>query len=173
VAVQQLGRKTAEEMFGPLSELKADKAEEALAKMFAGEVGFYENPALDESFSPDPVKPSGPLAKPEIDLGDSFKSDYHVLNIKERPKINPDNNRNTGYGPKGNIFPSSAAQRAEYDRVYGGTGSENALAMQKLREMGEEGLVARRARERYENSPAGRKPQPQKTYSSFSEFFGK
>lgn len=94
------------------------------------------------------------------------------LNVVMDPIVNPDYDRNVGYGLKGNIFPSSPEQRAEYDKMYGGTGSANARAMQKMREMGREGMVAQRARERYENSPAGRKPVPQKTIT-FRQFLGK
>ena len=36
--------------------------------------------------------------------------------------------RNTGFGPKGNIFPSSAAERAALMKMYGGTGSAAAKA---------------------------------------------
>ena len=35
---------------------------------------------------------------------------------------------NTGFGPKGNIFPGSAAERAGYMKMYGGTGSAAAKA---------------------------------------------
>ena len=35
---------------------------------------------------------------------------------------------NTGFGPKGNIFPGSAAERAAYMKMYGGTGSAAAKA---------------------------------------------
>ena len=35
---------------------------------------------------------------------------------------------NTGFGPKGNIFPGSAAERAGYMKMYGGTGSAAARA---------------------------------------------
>ena len=35
---------------------------------------------------------------------------------------------NTGFGPKGNIFPGSAAERAGYMKMYGGTGSAAASA---------------------------------------------
>jgi hypothetical protein len=34
----------------------------------------------------------------------------------------------TGFGPKGNIFPGSAAERAAYMKMYGGTGSAAAKA---------------------------------------------
>ena len=36
--------------------------------------------------------------------------------------------RNTGFGPKGNIFPSNAAERAALMKMYGGTGSAAAKA---------------------------------------------
>jgi hypothetical protein len=88
-----------------------------------------------------------------------------VINILKEPKINPNYNRNTGYGLKGDIFPRSAAQRAEYDKMYGGTGSANAQAMEALRQMGREGMVAKRARERYETSPAGRTPPERPNYT--------
>jgi hypothetical protein len=131
------------------------------------------NPSLDESANLAP-KTKGPLAedKPNVDLGPDYVVPYHDISIKTMPKFNPDNNRNTGYGPKGNIFPSSKKQREEYDRMYGGTGSANAAAMAKMREMGQEGLVARRARERYENSPAGRKPPERPSYT-FRQLLGK
>jgi len=35
---------------------------------------------------------------------------------------------NTGFGPKGNIFPGSSAERAAYMKMYGGTGSAAAKA---------------------------------------------
>jgi hypothetical protein len=186
MAVQDLGRATALEMLGPLSSLSTKEKEAALAKMLSGEMGFYENPGLDESYSPEPAPKGGPLMpgvlpqpkpkkeeEPKVYLGPERPAPRHDISIKMLPKFNPDNNRNTGYGPKGNIFPSNQAQREEYDRMYGGTGSENAATMQAYRDAGQEGLVARRARERYENSPAGRKPTHRTSYDSFSEFFGK
>ena len=36
--------------------------------------------------------------------------------------------KNTGFGPKGNIFPSNAAERAALMKMYGGTGSAAAKA---------------------------------------------
>ena len=35
---------------------------------------------------------------------------------------------NTGFGPKGNIFPGSSEERAAYMKMYGGTGSAAAKA---------------------------------------------
>jgi len=71
------------------------------------------------------------------------------ISVRSMPTINPNNNRNTGYGLKGNIFPRTGTNdREELDKIYGGTGSANAAAMQALRDAGQEGFVARTARER-------------------------
>jgi hypothetical protein len=161
MAVQQLGREQA-------ANLTTEEMERLLDQRFRAETqAFSDNPSLDESYNPPPKKKDAPLrdratekgnnmkvppaSSPKVDLGPEYETPYHILDVRLDPVFNPDNNRNTGYGPKGNIFPSSPEQRADYDKMYGGTGSANAKAAQKLRDMGREGYIMRRARERVEN----------------------
>lgn len=106
---------------------------------------------------------SGKVNMPK-ELADAIKSGEFVptividssnrIDVKSMPKFNPNNNRGTGYGPEGNVFPRSTTERQDLDRMYGGTGSANAAAAQAYRDAGQEGFVARTARERlYPLSP--------------------
>ena len=66
----------------------------------------------------------------------------------------------TGFGPKGNIFPGSAAERAAYMKMYGGTGSAAAKAAAKGKqgnmEAGRKALKdAKEARRKKENKSGG------------------
>ena len=88
---------------------------------------------------------SGPLPKSKpskpaksVDLGTvkartvTPQKDAPVKKKPETKKAEPSKvisaGPNTGFGPKGNIFPGSAAERAGYMKMYGGTGSAAARA---------------------------------------------
>jgi hypothetical protein len=161
MAVQDLSRSEARK----LAEMEA-----ALEKKFNMQGPLSTNSFSIGNKSIDQVRPKPPLVdRPKVDLGPEYIAPYANVGVRESLPFNPDNNRNMGYGPKGNVFPTSAEQRADLDRIYGGTGSANAAAMQQRRDRGEEGFVARTARERQYPD----RPQPRKSYNSFAEFFGK
>ena len=66
----------------------------------------------------------------------------------------------TGFGPKGNIFPGSSAERRAYQMMYGGTGSAAAKAAAKGKqgnmEAGRKALkAAKEARRKKENKSGG------------------
>lgn len=161
------------------------KMENNLTKMFAQLQAFSDNPALDESYNPPPkVDPEpklglrdSPKEEEVIDLGPPDKIVRRKLNVRMSPEFK-DIPGNYGFGPKGNIFASSPEQLEEYRRMYGGHGSENAKAAQQLRDMGREGLVMKRARERVESGKAPppldksfmKPPQP---LFDISQLFGK
>jgi hypothetical protein len=88
-------------------------------------------------------------------------------------EFNPDNNRNTGYGPKGNIFPGSAAERSALDSIYGGTGSANALARAAEGETNVSNLGRLRLKEEKRKRLLGLDKPEQKVYRTFGEFIGK
>ena len=76
--------------------------------------GTYERTPVETSKPKKPTrKPSGPQTRGSQKRGAT-------------PRITA--GPNTGFGPKGNIFPSNAAERAALMKMYGGTGSAAAKA---------------------------------------------
>lgn len=76
--------------------------------------GTYERTPVETSKPKKPTrKPSGPQTRGSQKRG-----------ATPRVSAGP----NTGFGPKGNIFPSNAAERAALMKMYGGTGSAAAKA---------------------------------------------
>ena len=76
--------------------------------------GTYERTPVETSKPKKPTrKPSGPQTRGSQKRGAT-------------PRISA--GPNTGFGPKGNIFPSNAAERAALMKMYGGTGSAAAKA---------------------------------------------
>lgn len=76
--------------------------------------GTYERTPVETSRPKKPTrKPSGPQTRGSQKRGAT-------------PRITA--GPNTGFGPKGNIFPSNAAERAALMKMYGGTGSRAAKA---------------------------------------------
>jgi len=163
-----------------------EELEEALAKKMAqGYSAFSDNPALDESYNPPPTSKAGPLspdatpkhrgyeykAQPKMD---ELPPTRRELNVQSLPEFK-DVPGNVGFGPKGNIFASSKEQLEDYRRMYGGHGSENAAAAQQLRDMGREGMVMRRARQRIEDqrNPAYGGYEDEKPAFDLRQLFGK
>ena len=73
-----------------------------------------------------PTPPSKPKATPKVmpkSSGPSTRGS-NKKGATKRISAGP----NTGFGPKGNIFPGSSEERAAYMKMYGGTGSAAAKA---------------------------------------------
>jgi len=88
---------------------KKDKPQAATSK-FSGPVTRGSN---KPKVTPKAAQPSGPSTRGSAKKG-----------ATKRISAGP----NTGFGPKGNIFPGSSAERAAYMKMYGGTGSAAAKA---------------------------------------------
>lgn len=72
-------------------------------------------------------KRKGPLVVgPRRTSPDTFSEKGRKGTPKRTPVVTA--GKNTGFGPKGNIFPGSAAERAALMKMYGGTGSAAAKA---------------------------------------------
>ena len=113
--------------------------------------------------------------EPEITTNiDEIPPTYHRLNVRTSPEFK-NVSGNVGFGPEGNIFASSQEQLEDYRRMYGGHGSENARAAQQLRDMGREGMVMRRARQRVENqrNPAYGGYEDERPAFDLGKLFGK
>jgi len=78
------------------------------------------------------------------------------INIAPLVKFNPENDRNVGYGPRGNIFPGSTEERSAMDSIYGGTGSDNAAAREAMGESMVSTLARKRLEEERRDRLAGR-----------------
>jgi len=108
-----------------------------------------------------------------IILKDFPESRKYDIDVPPKIVFDPDHNRNTGYGPKGNIFPGSAAERSALDSIYGGTGSANALARAAEGETEVSSLGRARLKEEKRKRLSGLDKPEQKVYRTFGEFIGK
>ena len=88
---------------------KKDKAQAATSKSSGPATRGSNKPKV----APKAAQPSGPSTRGSAKKG-----------ATKRISAGP----NTGFGPKGNIFPGSSAERAAYMKMYGGTGSAAAKA---------------------------------------------
>lgn len=73
-----------------------------------------------------PTPPSKPKAAPKVKPKSSGPSTRGSAKKGATKRISA--GPNTGFGPKGNIFPGSSAERAALMKMYGGTGSAAAKA---------------------------------------------
>ena len=88
---------------------KKDKAQAATSKSSGPATRGSNKPKV----APKAAQPSGPSTRGSAKKG-----------ATQRISAGP----NTGFGPKGNIFPGSSAERAALMKMYGGTGSAAAKA---------------------------------------------
>jgi len=90
--------------------------------------GTTTKPVLPKPAKPTPKKKGPSTGRPPIggpSDGRKKTPDTKKMPPKGRPITA---GKNTGFGPKGNIFPSNAAERAALMKMYGGTGSAAAKA---------------------------------------------
>ena len=92
---------------------KKDKAQAATSKSSGPATRGSNKPKVAPKATPKAVQPSGPSTRGSAKKG-----------ATKRISAGP----NTGFGPKGNIFPGSSEERAAYMKMYGGTGSAAAKA---------------------------------------------
>jgi len=92
---------------------KKDKAQAATFKSSGPATRGSNKPKVAPKATPKAVQPSGPSTRGSAKKG-----------ATKRISAGP----NTGFGPKGNIFPGSSEERAAYMKMYGGTGSAAAKA---------------------------------------------
>ena len=171
MAVQQLSREEAKR------QQKIAEQEAALDTFFRMKEEEMRKPPLRDRATEKGNNMRVPQKGEGIDaLGKIYKRPKKkVLNVRMSPEFK-DIPGNYGFGPEGRIFASSPEQLEEYRRMYGGHGSENAKAAQQLRDMGREGMVMQRARERVESGkpppPLDREKPPQPSFD-ISQLFGK
>ena len=145
----------------------------AIMSSMAATSGGDKKPSASTRKSPVPTPTSKPAKR--VDLGtvkarkttpaNDYKAKKREGGLGPRPKkAEPSKvisaGSNTGFGPKGNIFPGSAAERAAYMKMYGGTGSAAANAAAKGKqgnmEAGRKALkAAKEARRKKENKSGG------------------
>jgi len=172
MAVQQLSREEAKR------QQKIAEEEAALDILFRNREEEMRKAPLRDRATEKGNNMRVPQEGEDIDaLGNVYKRpEKKVLRVRSSPEFK-DVSRNVGFGPKGNIFAGSKEQAEDYRRMYGGHGSENAKAAQQLRDMGREGMVMRRARERVENKRnpnyGGYEDEPPKPTFDISQLFGK
>ena len=107
-----------------------------LAGMAAGTGGDKKPSAANKGYSGPLPKSKPKKPSKRVDLGTVKAHTATPQKDKKKPetkkKVEPSKvisaGPNTGFGPKGNIFPGSAAERAGYMKMYGGTGSAAARA---------------------------------------------
>ena len=92
---------------------KKDKAQAAPSKPSGPSTRGSNKPKVAPKATPKTAQPSGPSTRGSSKQG-----------ATKRISAGP----NTGFGPKGNIFPGSSEERAAYMKMYGGTGSAAANA---------------------------------------------
>ena len=145
----------------------------AIMSSMAATSGGDKKPSASTRKSPVPTPTSKPAKR--VDLGTvkarktTPANDYKAKKREGGPGPRPKKaepskvisaGSNTGFGPKGNIFPGSAAERAAYMKMYGGTGSAAANAAAKGKqgnmEAGRKALkAAKEARRKKENKSGG------------------